>query len=54
MSCGERERKQSTMDSRIIRKMIRENQTCRCPNGHLNSINALVCWKCGEQIKKDV
>jgi hypothetical protein len=53
MSYGERERKKSTMDSRIIKKMIREQEVKRCKNGHLNSINATICWICGEPLGKD-
>ena len=53
MNCGERERKRSMMDSRITNKMMREGQIKRCKNGHLNSINASICWICGELLGKD-
>lgn len=46
----EAKRKVGSMDKSMHRKL--RGQSIRCPCGKYNSPNAVICWGCGEKIKR--
>lgn len=47
-------RKIRNIDAQLTARLSACDEVVRCPDGHLNTKTAIICWKCGKLMKRKV